>query len=180
MSCWRMKRKPFAVSLHVPSLPTHNSVCGSWHLQPEITISRFGIGPRQQVKSRLARRRGGVLKNAEYRQHYRVLLGRLREVRFEAGLTQLQAARRLSKPQSFISKVESGERRVGNPRPISNRASGCQRDLKLDPTRGASQAPGTTLSIAYELVQPAEDCRNPDKLTNNRCDLDRFPQRENH
>jgi transcriptional regulator with XRE-family HTH domain len=28
------------------------------------------------------------------------------------GLTQAQVARKLSKPQSFVSKLESGERRV--------------------------------------------------------------------
>lgn len=30
----------------------------------------------------------------------------------EAGLTQVQAAKQLGKPQSFVSKCESGERRV--------------------------------------------------------------------
>jgi transcriptional regulator with XRE-family HTH domain len=36
----------------------------------------------------------------------------LREARVAAGLTQAAAATRLGKPQSFISKCESGERRV--------------------------------------------------------------------
>jgi transcriptional regulator with XRE-family HTH domain len=36
----------------------------------------------------------------------------LREARLEAGLTQLQVARALHQHQSFISKCESGERRV--------------------------------------------------------------------
>jgi transcriptional regulator with XRE-family HTH domain len=31
----------------------------------------------------------------------------------EAGLTQLDVAARLRKPQSYVSKVESGERRTG-------------------------------------------------------------------
>jgi transcriptional regulator with XRE-family HTH domain len=43
---------------------------------------------------------------------YRRFLGRLREAREEAGLTQVQAARALRRHQSFISKSESGERRV--------------------------------------------------------------------
>jgi transcriptional regulator with XRE-family HTH domain len=36
----------------------------------------------------------------------------LRQARKEAGFTQVQAAQRLRKPQSFVSKCESGERRV--------------------------------------------------------------------
>jgi transcriptional regulator with XRE-family HTH domain len=36
----------------------------------------------------------------------------LRRARAEAKLTQLEVARRLRKPQSFVSKYESGERRL--------------------------------------------------------------------
>jgi transcriptional regulator with XRE-family HTH domain len=36
----------------------------------------------------------------------------LKTSRIEAGLTQQQLARRLSVPQSFVSKYESGERRL--------------------------------------------------------------------
>ncbi|HEV2328532.1 MAG TPA: helix-turn-helix transcriptional regulator [Verrucomicrobiae bacterium] len=36
----------------------------------------------------------------------------LRQIRTEAGLNQSQLAKRLSRPQSFISKYESGERRL--------------------------------------------------------------------
>lgn len=43
---------------------------------------------------------------------YRSFVQKLRAARDEAGLTQQEAARRLGKPQSFISKCESGERRV--------------------------------------------------------------------
>lgn len=43
---------------------------------------------------------------------HRALAARLRQARKDAGLTQVQAAERLGKPQSFISKCESGERRV--------------------------------------------------------------------
>ncbi len=43
---------------------------------------------------------------------YRLLLRRLREARQAAGLTQVEVAKRLRRPQSFFSKSESGERRV--------------------------------------------------------------------
>ncbi|MBI3733472.1 MAG: helix-turn-helix transcriptional regulator [Chloroflexi bacterium] len=36
----------------------------------------------------------------------------MRQARLDAGLTQLEAARLLNKPQSYISKCENGERRV--------------------------------------------------------------------
>jgi transcriptional regulator with XRE-family HTH domain len=40
------------------------------------------------------------------------MLARLREARETAGLRQIQVAERLAKPQSYVSKVESGERRI--------------------------------------------------------------------
>jgi len=43
---------------------------------------------------------------------YRLFLRLLREARARAGVTQAQAARQLGRPQSFISKCESGERRI--------------------------------------------------------------------
>jgi transcriptional regulator with XRE-family HTH domain len=36
----------------------------------------------------------------------------LRELRLKAGLTQTALSERLDRPQSFISKLESGERRI--------------------------------------------------------------------
>lgn len=43
---------------------------------------------------------------------YRRLLARLREARLQAGLTQADVAESLGRTQSFVSKCESGERRV--------------------------------------------------------------------
>jgi transcriptional regulator with XRE-family HTH domain len=50
--------------------------------------------------------------DAEYEKHYRAFLGQLRQARQDAGFTQQEVASRLGKPQSFVSKCESGERRV--------------------------------------------------------------------
>ena len=43
---------------------------------------------------------------------YRSFLVRLRQARAAAKLTQVEVARRLGRPQSYVSKSESGERRV--------------------------------------------------------------------
>ena len=43
---------------------------------------------------------------------YQRMLSRLREAREAAKLTQAQVAEMLGKPQSYVSKVESGERRI--------------------------------------------------------------------
>lgn len=43
---------------------------------------------------------------------YRQFLQRLRAARRAAGLTQAEVARAMRKPQSYVSKCESGERRV--------------------------------------------------------------------
>lgn len=43
---------------------------------------------------------------------YQDFLQRLQRARTKAGLTQVDVAQRLRKPQSYVSKSESGERRV--------------------------------------------------------------------
>ncbi len=40
------------------------------------------------------------------------LIALLRRIRLDAGLRQLDLANRLKRPQSFVSKYESGERRL--------------------------------------------------------------------
>jgi len=46
------------------------------------------------------------------RPEYRRFLARLRAARERVGLTQAEVAKRLRRPQSFVSKCEAGERRV--------------------------------------------------------------------
>jgi Helix-turn-helix domain len=79
----------------------------------KIAISRFGIPTRGVVKAlRGFFLRGGFLKSREYVRQYRAFLKLLKEARKDARFTQGDVARRLLKPQSFVSKCESGERRV--------------------------------------------------------------------
>jgi transcriptional regulator with XRE-family HTH domain len=47
-----------------------------------------------------------------YSEQYQQLCTLLRELRREAGLTQVDVAKHLAVPQSFVSKYESGERRL--------------------------------------------------------------------
>ncbi len=47
-----------------------------------------------------------------YRQRYQKFLRLLKAARLERGLTQVQVAKALKRHQSFVSKCESGERRV--------------------------------------------------------------------
>jgi transcriptional regulator with XRE-family HTH domain len=47
-----------------------------------------------------------------YHKAYREFLARLVDARKQAGLTQVEVAKRLGKAHSFISKCELGERRV--------------------------------------------------------------------
>jgi len=45
-------------------------------------------------------------------KQYQSFLVKLRQARFSSKLTQVEVAQKLGKPQSFVSKCESGERRV--------------------------------------------------------------------
>lgn len=47
-----------------------------------------------------------------FTQRHQELIGFLTAVRNAAGVTQVELAERLGKPQSFVSKVERGERRL--------------------------------------------------------------------
>ena len=47
-----------------------------------------------------------------YSKDYKEIIERLKIARIEAGLAQQEVADELGKPQSYISKIESGERRL--------------------------------------------------------------------
>lgn len=45
-------------------------------------------------------------------REYQNFVGKLKKIRREAGLTQVQVAKKLKRPQSYISKAEAGEQRL--------------------------------------------------------------------
>lgn len=47
-----------------------------------------------------------------YSNDYQMVIKALREARIACGITQQEVARAFGRPQSFIAKVESGERRL--------------------------------------------------------------------
>ncbi len=49
---------------------------------------------------------------SQYDRRYQLLIRRLREARLEAGLTQVQVAKRLGLRQPLVSRMESGERKI--------------------------------------------------------------------
>lgn len=61
---------------------------------------------------RLAHRMGLALSPQVYTIRYQQFLGKLKQARLEAGLSQIDVAQALGKHQSYVSKCETGERRV--------------------------------------------------------------------
>ena len=47
-----------------------------------------------------------------YTKDYKKIINRLKQARIDAGLSQQVVADKLEKPQSYVSKIESGERRL--------------------------------------------------------------------
>lgn len=47
-----------------------------------------------------------------YTKDYKEILNHLKQARIDSGLSQQSVAAKLGKPQSYISKIESGERRL--------------------------------------------------------------------
>ncbi len=52
------------------------------------------------------------MNNDVYTKEYKEIIGRLKLARAEANLSQQDVADKLKKPQSYVSKFESGERRL--------------------------------------------------------------------
>ena len=53
-----------------------------------------------------------MVKKASFSAEYKVFCKLLRDPRVHAGLSQEDVAKRLNRPQSYVSKYEAGERRL--------------------------------------------------------------------
>ena len=53
-----------------------------------------------------------TVKKTIHREEYQKLLKALEQARTDKGMTQQEIADALGKPQSYISKIENGERRI--------------------------------------------------------------------
>ncbi|MEU6643399.1 helix-turn-helix transcriptional regulator [Saccharomonospora sp. NPDC046836] len=85
-----------------PSGTTSTSSFGTKGTPPQYPI----LGYSQALRSACP------VEKSIYSAEYQRLCQLLREARHEAGLTQVQVAERLGVPQSFVSKYETGERRL--------------------------------------------------------------------
>lgn len=52
------------------------------------------------------------MKKSIHTKEYAVFVERLKTARLDSGLTQAQVAKRLGRPQSHVSNVETGQQRV--------------------------------------------------------------------
>lgn len=77
---------------------------------PIIGISDFGKSVN--VPLRFSRAQGVATKKSQHTKDYKRLILELKAARITAGYTQKEAAAALSKHPPFISKIESGERRI--------------------------------------------------------------------
>ena len=52
------------------------------------------------------------MRKSIYSEKHRAIVRNLRRARLKAGLTQAQVAKKLRRPQSFVARMESGQRRI--------------------------------------------------------------------
>jgi transcriptional regulator with XRE-family HTH domain len=75
------------------------------------------------------------------------MCGRLRDARVRSGLTQAEAASALGQPQNFVSKSETGERRI-DPVELAD-------FMALYGVRFEALVPASTAGAARRVAEPA-------------------------
>lgn len=53
-----------------------------------------------------------IMANAIYNKQYKNIVEKLKKARFQSGYTQVEMAKKLKRPQSHISKLESGDQKI--------------------------------------------------------------------
>jgi DNA-binding transcriptional regulator YiaG len=83
-------------------------------LRPDFSVVFEGSAGQAEHRSqrKVARKRSLRAHILRTSPEHVYLCQRLRQVRLDAGLTQADLAERLNKPQSFVAKVETQERRL--------------------------------------------------------------------
>jgi ribosome-binding protein aMBF1 (putative translation factor) len=90
-------------------------IAGPTH--PVKTTDRYyrkypNLGLRRQCPYSGTRNKPAPVKKSIYNDHYLELIARIRAVRQSADISQQALAAKLGRPQSYVSKIESGERRI--------------------------------------------------------------------
>lgn len=89
------------------------------------------------------------LTKSVFTPEYAQFAARIVELRKEAGLTQVELAQRLGRPQSYVSKYERGERRLdvveflAVTRALDTDAASLVAELERLPEKPASRPPAT-------------------------------------
>ena len=102
MNLWRIRHRSRRNHTR-PSVRANNEVP---------IFGEFDDSPFWGIRQLLNIKSGVNSKDKAYHKAYRNFLVRLIEARKQAGLTQVDVAKRLGRAHSFISKCELGERRV--------------------------------------------------------------------
>lgn len=82
--------------------------CLKWCGCSQEQISRKGIIPEEVYGSEVK----SPLRKSLYTPEWEFLCDMLTQIRLEHGVTQVELASRLGQPQSFVCKVESGQRKL--------------------------------------------------------------------
>ena len=72
-------------------------------------------------------------------KRYQAFIAHLRRARVESGLTQVEIAKRLGRPQTWVSKCELGERRVDFVE-LEDWATACGKPLAFFSTRSRTSS----------------------------------------
>ncbi len=114
--CQRVGKRPGSFQAQRPHVDEHRAGLGGTTVTPsydvcrhEPTITHSGVCQLGVTELRVST---GAVAKSIHSPEYAVMLALLRQLREDAGLRQVDLAARLGRLQTFVSKVETGERRL--------------------------------------------------------------------